>query len=347
MRKFFFLVLIAIGAGLLVSRHISRDVDSRTDAMGPEPVREAASRAGEEPVKESAPEAQVAETAADMPEERQLPALHAHVEPIAETHPDPKDVSLPAEAVSFILPGKEITAACKNTFNRARELAESGELEAARSLLTAVYLAGDGDMRERSRRLLDEINEKLVFDPACLQGAGVHTVKSGETLSGIASRYGVNWRMVQRINRISRPELIRVNQKIKIIKGRPKILVEKSRFALTLFIDGYYVKEYAVGLGRENRTPTGIFTVDSMLVEADWYPPGGGVIKYGEEGHLIGTRWIGFEDRPGAAGYGIHGTNDPDSIGAMESEGCIRMHNEDVQELYDFLMPGAGVKVID
>ena len=71
------------------------------------------------------------------------------------------------------------------------------------------------------------------------------------------------------------------------------------------------------------------------------------MIRYGEEGHLIGTRWIGFEDRPGAAGYGIHGTGDPNSIGRMLSEGCIRMLNADVEELYDFLVPGTEVKIID
>ena len=44
--------------------------------------------------------------------------------------------------------------------------------------------------------------------------------------------------------------------------------------------------------------------------------------------------------------YRIHGTNDPDSIGTAASSGCIRMHNEDVIDLYNRVRKGARVLVI-
>jgi hypothetical protein len=49
-------------------------------------------------------------------------------------------------------------------------------------------------------------------------------------------------------------------------------------------------------------------------------------------------RWIGLEgvfgNALGTHGYGIHGTNEPDSIGKQESLGCVRMLNKDVEELW-------------
>jgi lipoprotein-anchoring transpeptidase ErfK/SrfK len=42
---------------------------------------------------------------------------------------------------------------------------------------------------------------------------------------------------------------------------------------------------------------------------------------------------------------GIHGTNDPTSIGKRVSQGCIRMRNEDVEALFEILPEGATVTV--
>ncbi len=53
----------------------------------------------------------------------------------------------------------------------------------------------------------------------------------------------------------------------------------------------------------------------------------------------FGPRWIGLqvpEDENGSK-YGIHGTNEPDSIGKYASGGCIRMDNNEVKELYDLV----------
>jgi len=257
----------------------------------------------------------------------------------------PRTGAFPAEVVDFILEDSMRKKDIAPIYNAGRDLLDDYQWVESRRKLTKVYMLSSGQKKQDVRGLLDDINEKLIFNPSYKDGATIHQVGSGEVLSNIARQYGVNWRMLTRINNIARPELIRVNQKIKVLEGQPKVVVDKNSFTLTLFIDDYYVKEYPVGLGREIRTPEGVFTVDSMLIEADWYPPEGGLIRYGEEGHLIGSRWIGFEDKPDASGYGIHGTIDPDSIGSTESEGCIRMLDEDVEELYDFLTTGTEVLI--
>ena len=76
--------------------------------------------------------------------------------------------------------------------------------------------------------------------------------------------------------------------------------------------------------------------IDNKLVNPTWYSPEG-VYQYGHPKNVLGTRWIGFEDTDGLYGYGIHGTADPGSIGKDMSNGCIRLRNENVEELFDFV----------
>jgi lipoprotein-anchoring transpeptidase ErfK/SrfK len=55
----------------------------------------------------------------------------------------------------------------------------------------------------------------------------------------------------------------------------------------------------------------------------------------------IGTRWIGLNQK----GYGIHGTDEPSSIGYAKSHGCIRLRNADVERLFERVRPGDVVEL--
>ena len=60
----------------------------------------------------------------------------------------------------------------------------------------------------------------------------------------------------------------------------------------------------------------------------------------------IGERWIGLvgidEHTKDLSGLGMHGTIDPDSIGTNSSMGCVRMHGEDVSQMYEMLVGGVS-----
>lgn len=106
------------------------------------------------------------------------------------------------------------------------------------------------------------------------------------------------------------------------------IVVNPLRNELTLLIDGLPRKTYKIALGKpETPTPVGVFFV---------------INKYKNWGSGFGSRWIGLSVPWGF--YGIHGTNRPHSIGTDASHGCIRMHNRDVEDLYERV--GIGTKVI-
>ncbi len=107
------------------------------------------------------------------------------------------------------------------------------------------------------------------------------------------------------------------------------VLINLGTHALTLLKDGQYIKRYPVAIGKSSTpTPTGNYKIVNKLMN-----PGG----------PYGVRWMGLNIPYG--GYGIHGTNDPSSIGKSVSHGCVRLNNKDVIELYHLLPIGTSVTI--
>jgi hypothetical protein len=379
MRKLLILLLVAAAIGILISQRrtasaplaepgaasAGADVASASGTRAPAPAQPAAepaakplqTRADDQPAERLSVAAgpgpsrheakQVPSALSEIPKALVLAAM-APAEPsrtgqtaLAAAPAEPTrtgQTALPAAPASSA--GKSVPADLK----RALSLVDAGKWLEARAILSDLYLGSRGEPARQVREVLDRINQKLVFDPRCLEGAQVHVVDRGDSLVKIGKKYGVNWRMIARINGMQ-ADKIRGGQKLKILTGRTSAVVYKTEFRLALLLDGVYVKEYRVGVGKNDLTPAGQMTVASMMVRPDWYPPEGGVIKYGQPGYQLGERWIAFANEPGASGLGIHGTSDESSIGTKCSNGCIRLKNEDVIELYDFMQLGSRVEV--
>ena len=93
------------------------------------------------------------------------------------------------------------------------------------------------------------------------------------------------------------------------------------------------------------KTPEGKFVVGDRLKNPDWYR-NGRKIPFGHPDNRLGTRWLGFKRTARASGYGIHGTDDPSSIGKEVSEGCVRLENADVEELFEWVGVGTEVEIV-
>lgn len=106
------------------------------------------------------------------------------------------------------------------------------------------------------------------------------------------------------------------------------IFVDITVNRLYLYKGTELIKTYPVASGK-SKTPSPI---------GEWK-----IINKDTWGEGFGGRWMGFNVPWGK--YGIHGTNEPWSIGHDESEGCIRMFNKDVAELYKIVPIGTKVKI--
>ncbi|MCL4517368.1 MAG: L,D-transpeptidase family protein [Firmicutes bacterium] len=112
-------------------------------------------------------------------------------------------------------------------------------------------------------------------------------------------------------------------------------------FTLYLYEAGRLIRQYPIAVGRMV-TPSsfGAYRIINRVVNPTWYPEGRDPVPPGPA-NPIGSRWLGIN----LDGYGIHGTNDPGLIGKAVSKGCIRMRNEDVEELTELVRIGTPVRL--
>jgi tetratricopeptide (TPR) repeat protein len=207
---------------------------------------------------------------------------------------------------------------------------------------------GEAD-RARVVRHLTKLNGRLVFSSAPCEDALWYEVKENDTLEGIAKRYGVHYDGIAAINGI-RSDYIRVGQRLKIIPFsslNTEVVIDKGRHTLTLYFKDKWIKQYPVCHGGE-RTPVGVFTVVDKAPQPVWTDPETGRrYAHGDPKNILGERWLGFEDEGPGRGIGIHGTTLPQSIPGSSSNGCIRMHNRDVVELYGCVILGSKATILE
>ena len=237
------------------------------------------------------------------------------------------------------------------TFLKATALFEAGKPFEARKLLTSLILTTpEGKKREQVRKFLDLINRKLFFSRAPSPDCIFHKVQPGDNLSDIAKKAKKDFYfsdLIVRVNNIKNPNRLRIGWKLKIPQGTFSAIVQKRVHRLMIFLNGHYIREYPVAIGApESPTPEGKFIVSIKQKEPTWTTPEGKVYKFGNPKNILGTRWIGFAETEEHVGIGIHGTNDPKSVGKSISNGCIRMHNANVEEIFGMLMSGNFVAIV-
>jgi len=128
-----------------------------------------------------------------------------------------------------------------------------------------------------------------------------------------------------------------------VIASTPKrlIVVSLEDRKLALLEDGQVKKVYPVAVGKATTpSPVGTFTIERRVANPT-YTHDGKVIAPGPN-NPVGSRWMGLS----LQGYGIHGTNEPRSIGKAASHGCIRMAKADLEELYPQMHVGDTVVLI-
>jgi hypothetical protein len=128
---------------------------------------------------------------------------------------------------------------------------------------------------------------------------------------------------------------------VDLLRHNYAIQVELDEFRLTVFDHDQVVLETTVGVARDNApTPLGRYYTTEILrpLQPDSVY---GAFAYGLSG--FSDTFVTFNGGPGQ--LGIHGTNDPETLGSNVSAGCIRMHNDDITKLVEELKVTAGVPV--
>jgi lipoprotein-anchoring transpeptidase ErfK/SrfK len=120
-----------------------------------------------------------------------------------------------------------------------------------------------------------------------------------------------------------------------------EIVVSLEDHKLALVENGQVVKIYPVAVGKPSTpSPVGTFTIARRVANPTYHHDGKTIAP--GPGNPVGTRWMGLSIK----GYGIHGTNEPKSIGKAASHGCIRMATADLEELYPQVAVGETVELV-
>ncbi|MHC4549228.1 MAG: L,D-transpeptidase [Planctomycetota bacterium] len=221
--------------------------------------------------------------------------------------------------------------------------------------LTPVLFLTEAQPAEKAtlRETLGKLARDLLFAPRHVEGVDkTYVPMRGDSLSVLCRKVFPQWGaktspgFVVEVNGLRSARDLRAGEPIKVPLGEPEIVIVKSEYRLYFLLDGGYVRDFAVGLGKEGTTPEAQFVVEEKIKNPAWNPRAGVVIPYGDPRNILGTRWMAFKNNAEYRGLGIHGTSDPASIGRGASAGCVRMLREDVERLFAWTPRGTRVSVL-
>jgi L,D-transpeptidase ErfK/SrfK len=187
-------------------------------------------------------------------------------------------------------------------------------------------------------------------------GVFEYTVGRGDSLTSIGARTGVAPSTLARFNelpvnaRLKEEQSLRIDNRHIVPAGfQDGILINIPQRMLFYFRQGTLLYHFPVGLGRPDwPTPTASFTVRVKEENPVWDVPPSIQEEMRREGkpvltcvppgpeNPLGKHWLGLS----LPGYGIHGTNAPSSIYQFRTHGCIRVHPDDMTQLFAAVAPG-------
>ncbi len=203
---------------------------------------------------------------------------------------------------------------------------------------------------EEAAGYLGDLNTSLLFSQSKTPDSKSYVVVSGDSLTSIGSKLNITQGQLLRANGMTNPNTLRLNQMLKYTPKDFNIVIERSTCRIYLMDGQGLFKMYKTGLGRpEKQTTKGRYKVGNKEKNPTWHKPGAVPIPPGDPENELGSRWLPLipEEAGLPTDLGIHGTIHPDSIGKYSSSGCPRMHNAEVEELYDLVVRSTPVQILE
>ena len=195
--------------------------------------------------------------------------------------------------------------------------------------------------------LLDQLAGTVVYSRRSLLQQP-HTVRQGESLEQIAQTYNVPTQLLANINGIRDPQNLQPGRQLKVVSGPFDALISLGRQELTLMLKSRYAGRFPIGIGRDSQGLEGSYVVGDKTVDPTYRGPNRVTIAAGDPNNPLGKFWIGLRDGMDgqtAVRIGIHGTNDPRSVGRTEGRGSIRLADRDIRDVFGILSVGSKVTI--
>ncbi len=305
------------------------------------------------------PERRAEETAGETAETGRAaaqPERPAPVEALAEPEPEPEPAPERAET-ALVSPVDE------RAVREQRGLAhlEAGEAGASARVFSALLLdevsgAGPADGAALAR-WIETLTRAQAGHRWSARGSWASVdarVHPGDSLIALRKRVlaehaelRICTGLIARANQLRNETSIRPDDTLRVPTDEASVLVDLSARRAFYLLGGEVAAAWEVGIGRDgNETAVGVYTIGVKQKDPPWFPSGREMVSFGDPENPLGTRWLSWNDENGrSTSLGIHGTNDESGVGQRISQGCIRMRNEDVEELFEILPQGSTVVV--
>jgi lipoprotein-anchoring transpeptidase ErfK/SrfK len=246
--------------------------------------------------------------------------------------------------VHFLFPGNgpRLGGEAFLLLKQGQDLENSGDLLAAKAAYQKL-VADYPNHKEVAQwqQKTEHVNMKILFSNIATPQTVQYEIKPGDSLDRIAREHRTTVELIRKSNHIAEDKIY-PGMKIRLWNVPFTIFADKSSNLLLLKSGEEIIKTYTVATGTNNCTPVGTFKIIEKIVNPPWYKDGR-VIPPTSSENILGTRWLGLEK----AGYGIHGTTAPQSLGTQATAGCVRMSNRDVEELFSIVPQGTVVTITD
>jgi lipoprotein-anchoring transpeptidase ErfK/SrfK len=205
-----------------------------------------------------------------------------------------------------------------------------------------------GPFYRKIGKFISKLNMKIIGSGLTDEKMVVYRVNIGDNLTNIAIKYNFPVDAIQKANNL-KTTTIYPGKSLKVYQFDWRIEVSKKAKLLYVYDGDNLFAMYDIGIGKEGRTPEGEFKITDKIANPDWYAPDGRIVAFGDKENVLGTRWLKLDPINNTdafhIGYGIHGTWDTGSITQSLSNGCIRMRNEEVEELFTYIPRQVFVKI--
>lgn len=189
-----------------------------------------------------------------------------------------------------------------------------------------------------------------------------YTVMPGDSLTSVGARFGVDVRVIAESNQLDPASRLNIGQSLRIDNRHiapesrgADIVINVPQRLLFYYRGGGIFRRYPISAGKRTwPTPIAEFSVVSTERDPVWDVPLSIQEEMRNQGkpvitqvppspqNPLGKYWIGLS----LPAVGIHGTNAPVSIYKLETHGCIRLHPEDIEDLFSIVQPGDVGRII-
>jgi L,D-transpeptidase ErfK/SrfK len=202
----------------------------------------------------------------------------------------------------------------------------------------------------------------LLIGPQLVGSPFTYDVRPGDSLTAIGARFAVDARVIAAENGLKVTSRLLPGQHLKLDNRHivpdsrgADIIVNIPQRMLFRFVGGFLSEHFPVAAGRAGwPTPTGKFEIISAEEDPVWDVPVSIQEEMARQGkpvltHVppspanpLGKFWLGLS----LPGIGIHGTNAPSSVYSLQTHGCLRLHPDDIEELFHKTEVGTKGQII-